>query len=83
MRETRLAPYEYTVPSMAGRRRLGFILEDQPGSYAVDPEQSQVDLYGYTSMLVATGAGAGPRDPRAHRRIESLERQPSVRHGGR
>ena len=37
-----------------GRRRLGFILEDQPAaSFATDPERSQVDIYGYVSMLVA------------------------------
>lgn len=53
VRATRLATYEYTIPAMAGRRRLGFILEDQPASFASDPERSQVDLYGYTSLLVA------------------------------
>ena len=50
----RLATYEYTDPALDGRRRLGFILEDQPAaSFATDPERSQVDLYGYVSMLVA------------------------------
>ncbi len=53
--DTRLATYEYTDPALRGRRRLGFILEDQPAqSFAGDPTQSQVDLYGYASMLVAT-----------------------------
>lgn len=65
---SRLATYEYTDPALAGRRRLGFILEDQPTSYATDPERSQVDLYGYTSMLVAALQSQ-------ERRIESLERQ--------
>lgn len=52
---TRLATYEYTDALLAGRRRLGFILEDQsPTSYAREPDRSSVDLYGYTSMLVAT-----------------------------
>lgn len=52
---TRLATYEYTEPLLAGRRRLGFILEDQPAaSYVREPDRSSVDLYGYTSMLVAT-----------------------------
>lgn len=52
---TRLATYEYTVPALAGRRRLGFLLEDQPaGSFAVDDRASMVDLYGYASMLAAT-----------------------------
>lgn len=65
---TRLATYEYTDPARSGRRRLGFILEDQAGSFAVDPEQSQVDLYGYTSMLVAAVQAQS-------RRIEELERE--------
>ena len=65
---TRLATYEYTDPARAGRRHLGFILEDQPGAYSVDPERSQVDLYGYTSMLLAALQSQ-------ERRIEALERE--------
>ncbi|MCB9595139.1 MAG: hypothetical protein H6719_20645 [Sandaracinaceae bacterium] len=65
---TRLATYEYTDPALAGRRHLGFILEDQPGSYSVDPERSQVDLYGYTSMLVAAVQAQ-------QRQIDALERE--------
>lgn len=49
----RLATYEYTDPALRGRRHLGFIIEDQPTSEAVDPEKNQVDLYGYTSLLVS------------------------------
>ncbi|MFT5354853.1 MAG: hypothetical protein ACI9KE_002066 [Polyangiales bacterium] len=63
---TRLTTYEYIDPALDGRRRLGFIIEDQPASYAVDPERSQVDLYGYTSMLVAAMQSQ-------ERRIEALE----------
>jgi len=37
----------------ANRRYLGFIIEDVPGSPAVDRDGTMVDLYGYTSMLVA------------------------------
>ncbi len=65
---TRLATYEYIDPALAGRRHLGFILEDQPGSYSVDPERSQVDLYGYTSMLVAAVQSQ-------QRRVDALERE--------
>jgi hypothetical protein len=65
---TRLATYEYIDPALAGRRRLGFIIEDQPSSYAVDPERSQVDLYGYTSMLVAAVQDQA-------RQIEALRRE--------
>jgi hypothetical protein len=65
---TRLATYEYVDPALAGRTRLGFVIEDQPASFAVDPERSQVDLYGYTSMLVAAVQAQNER-------IEALERE--------
>ncbi len=52
---TRLATYTYksevadpTTP------RLGFIIEDQPTSPAVDAAHARVDLYGYVSMVVAS-----------------------------
>jgi hypothetical protein len=36
-------------------RHLGFIIEDMPeGSAAVLPSRDRVDLYGYTSMTVAS-----------------------------
>lgn len=75
VRATRLATWEYTIPAMAGRRRLGFILEDQPGSYAVDPEQSQVDLYGYASLLAATVQSQDRQLRALSRRVEQLERR--------
>jgi hypothetical protein len=48
----RLANYSYKGDPSA-RERLGFIIEDDPASPAVDEGKTQVDLYGYTSMLVA------------------------------
>ncbi len=75
IRATRLATYEYTLPAMAGRRRLGFILEDQPGSFAADPERSQVDLYGFASLLAATVQSQDRQLRDMRRRIETLERQ--------
>lgn len=66
-----LATYEYNDPALAGRRRLGFIIEDAPMSYAVDPERSQVDLYGYVSVLLATTQSQA-------RRIEALEQEVRV-----
>lgn len=68
VQHTRLATYEYIDPALSGRRHLGFIIEDQPASYSVDPERSQVDLYGYTSMLVAA-------IQTQERRIQALERE--------
>lgn len=49
----KLATYEYRDPALAGTRHLGFIIEDVPGSPAVDRDGNMVDLYGYASMLVA------------------------------
>ena len=52
--QTRLASYRYTASGPQGRRHLGFIIDDDPHSPAVDPERDMVDLYGYLSMAVAT-----------------------------
>ncbi len=72
---TRLATYEYTLPALAGRRRLGFILEDQPASYASDPAHSQVDLYGYTSLLVAAVQSQSRQIEALRREVDDLRRQ--------
>jgi hypothetical protein len=48
----RLATYTYKSDP-AARERLGFIIEDDPSSPAVGDSRSAVDLYGYTSMVVA------------------------------
>jgi hypothetical protein len=55
----KLATYEYRDPALAGKRHLGFIIEDVPGSPAVDRDGNMVDLYGYTSMLVAAVQAQG------------------------
>lgn len=65
---TRLATYEYTDPALRGPRRLGFIYEDPTTHpYARNPDISGVDLYGYTSMLLATVQ-------QQQRQIEALQR---------
>jgi hypothetical protein len=64
----RLATYEYRAAPLAGRRHLGFIIEDSPGVPAVDRDGDMVDLYGYTSMLLATTQAQ-------QREIEALRRQ--------
>ena len=48
----RLATYKYKTDD--ARQRLGFILEDSPNVAAADMASKQVDLYAYTSMVVAT-----------------------------
>ena len=48
----RLATYTYkSDPSR--RPRIGFVIEDDPSSLAVADSKTAVDLYGYTSMVVA------------------------------
>ena len=48
----RLATYRYRAAPE--RQHLGFIIEDQEPSVAIDSGRDMVDLYGYTSMVVAT-----------------------------
>jgi hypothetical protein len=49
---TRLATYRYISGDPA--THLGFIIEDDPSSPGVLQGKDRVDLYGYTSMAVAT-----------------------------
>ena len=49
----KLTTYDYKDPALAGRRHLGFIIEDGPRTFAIDTQGDRVDLYGYTSMAVA------------------------------
>jgi hypothetical protein len=66
--DLRLATYEYRFAPYAGRRHLGFIIEDSPDAPAVARDRDMVDLYGYTSMLLGTVQ-------RQHRQIEALRKQ--------
>jgi hypothetical protein len=51
----RLATYNYKAPfADPNPRRLGFIIEDNPASPAVDPAHDSIEMYGYLSMVVAT-----------------------------
>jgi hypothetical protein len=52
----RLANYRYKPEFTSGPdgEHLGFIIEDNPQSPAVDQARDRVDLYGYVSMVVAT-----------------------------
>ena len=47
----KLATYKY---KSGGPTRLGFIIEDHEPSVSIDSGRDMVDLYGYTSMAVAT-----------------------------
>ncbi len=51
---TPLATWRYRDPANGVGTKLGFIIDDVPGSPAVQASGGRVDLYGYTSMTVAT-----------------------------
>jgi hypothetical protein len=71
--QTRLATYEYTIPALAGRRRLGFIYEDSSTHrFARDPDISGVDLYGYTSLLLAAVQTQQRQIEQLRREVRSL-----------
>ena len=48
----RLARYKMKAAPQRGER-LGFIIEDGPPAYAMRKDEGVVDLYGYTSLVVA------------------------------
>lgn len=53
--QTSLAEYRYKTEPESAKRHLGFIIDDMPAtSPAVQGDGTHVDLYGYTTMLVAT-----------------------------
>ena len=70
----RLATYEYKAPPYAGRRHLGFIIEDSPTVPAVDRDGDLVDLYGYTSMLLATTQSQQQQIEALKKQIEAFSR---------
>jgi len=50
----RLAEYDYIGTIPARTRRLGFVIEDHPDLAAVAENGANIDLYAYTSMVLAT-----------------------------
>ena len=70
----RLATYEYKAAPLAGRRHLGFIIEDSPDVPAVDRDGDLVDLYGYASMLLATTQTQQKQIEGLRKQVEDLSR---------
>jgi len=72
----RLATYEYIDPAKAGHRHLGFVIEDLPAaSPAVAPNRMLVDLYGYTSMLLAATQTQAKTLARLQAEVADLKRE--------
>ena len=75
----KLATYEYRDPALGDRRYLGFIIEDVPGSPAVDRDGTMVDLYGYTSMLVAAVQAQGEAIAKLQTALAQVKRRLRVK----
>lgn len=82
----RLATYSYKSDP-AARERLGFIIEDDPASPAVADGQTAVDLYAYTSMVVAAMKvqsqkleEQGAEIAALRKQLETLRAKPHGRH---
>ena len=71
---TKLATYKYRDAGAQAPQQLGFIIDDQPGSPAVDARRDMVDLYGYLSMSVAALQVQQRQLTEQARRIEQLEK---------
>jgi hypothetical protein len=70
-----LARYRYKTEAPGARRRLGFIIEDQPDpSPAVLSDRNHVDEYGYASMLLATVQEQAKQIAELRARVDRLER---------
>jgi hypothetical protein len=73
-----LAQYRYKTEPSSARRRLGFIIEDQPdASPAVEADRRHVDQYGYASMLLATIQEQAKEIAELRARVERLEDSPA------
>jgi hypothetical protein len=74
--DTRLARYRYKTELASARRHLGFIIDDQPDpSPAVEGDRTHVDLYGYTSMLLAAVQEQSKEIRALRERVETLEQE--------
>jgi len=71
----RLTTYTYKDPSLGNDEHLGFIIDDNPASTAVYPNHQRVDLYGYTSMAVATLQVQQQQLKSQQQQMEELQRE--------
>jgi hypothetical protein len=72
-----LATYRYKTESEGDKRHLGFIIDDQPQtSPAVAGDQTHVDQYGYTSMLLATVQEQQKQIDALKKQVDALQKKP-------
>jgi hypothetical protein len=75
-----LARYRYKAEPTQAKQHLGFIIDDQPAACpAVHADNTTVDEYGYTSMLLATVQQQQAQIAELKHRIEQLERRDAKR----
>lgn len=70
-RSIHLARYRYK--DAPARERLGFIIDDAAGNPAIDEPRDMIDLYAYTSMVVATVQRQAARLDQQERQIAQLQ----------
>jgi hypothetical protein len=70
-----LATWRYRHEGAAAPERLGFIIDDVAPSAAVAPDGQTVDLYGYTTMAVATLQEQQREIAELRAELKRLERQ--------
>jgi hypothetical protein len=74
-RGLKLATWHYKDPALADRERLGVILEDAPMSPSSDMEKKQVDLYAYTSMVLALAQQQDQEIKELRAKVAELEKR--------
>lgn len=77
-----LATWRYVGALDDGREHIGFVIEDVPGSAAVDEKRSHVDLYGYASMAIAAVQSQQREIDELREEVRQLRRE-CARHGPR
>jgi hypothetical protein len=72
----KIASWRYTdVALQPTKTRFGIIIEDAPGSPAVDTRSKMVDLYGLSSLLLADAQAKDLEIQDLKKRLEALERR--------
>jgi hypothetical protein len=77
VRALRLATYRYR--DAPERQRLGFVIDDAPGSPAVDEGRDMIDLYAYTSMVVGALQRQLARQEAQQQELERLRAEVRLR----
>lgn len=68
----KLARWRYNAEGAEGPEHLGFIIDDAPQSFAVLPSGERVDVYGYTSLVLAAVQDEAERSRARDAELEAL-----------